>query len=238
MRTILKIIGLFVAFTVLLKVTVAQSGEYIEVRDFETWTSAKVKFKPNKKLTFGLQGQLRLDKNSSELKGFFTELTGGYQLFKGMEIGAGLRYINKNDNAGAVQGNEHYFRYHLDASYKHKVDRFTIKYRFRYQNKNEIGVSAGEGDVNLQYFRLKASVTYNIKNWKLDPVLSGEIFNKYEKNGYSNGFSDYRLTIGTNYKTKNYGKIGVFYRLENEISSYYPKTTHILRIKYTYTLKR
>ena len=238
MRTLFRIIGVLVAITVVSTVSLAQDGQYIEVRDFETWTSAKVKLKPSKKLTFGLQGQFRLDNNSTELKGFFTELTGGYKLFKGMEIGLGLRYLNKNDNEGASQGNEHYFRYHFDASYKHKVARFSIKYRFRYQNRNEIGLSSAEGDVNVQYFRLKTGVTYNIKNWKLDPVLSGEIFSKYEKDGYSNGFSDYRITIGTNYKIKKYGKIGMFYRLENEISSFYPKTTHIIRIKYTYTLKR
>jgi hypothetical protein len=238
MREVFKIIGVLVGLTAMSIVAFAQDGQYIEVRDFETWTSAKLKLKPNKKLTFGIQGQFRLDNNSTELKGFFTELTGGYKLFKGMEIGLGLRYLNKNDNEGATQGSEHYFRYHLDATYKHKVERFALKYRFRYQNRNEIGLSKEEGDVNTQYFRLKASVTYNIKDWKLDPVLSGEIFNKYVKNGYSNGFSDYRLTIGTNYKIKNYGKIGVFYRLENEISSFYPKTTHILRIKYTYTIKK
>ena len=235
MREVLKIVGVIVAVMMLSVVSIAQEGQYIEVRDFETWTSAKLKLKPNKKWTFGLQGQLRLDNNSSELKGFFTELTGGYKLFKGMEIGLGLRYINKNDNEGKVQGTEHYFRYHFDASYKHKIDRFALKYRFRYQNRNEIGLSKEEGDVHTQYFRLKASVTYNIKDWKLDPVFSGEIFSKY---GYSNGFSDYRLTIGTNYKMKNFGKIGVFYRLENEISSFYPKTTHILRVKYTYTIKK
>lgn len=238
MKQIKKIIGVFLFTLLVANSAIAQEGQYIEIRDFETWTSGKLKLKANKKWNFGLQAQMRLDNNSTELKGFFTELSTGYKLFKGMEIGAGIRYINKNDNEGAVQGPEHYFRYHLDVTYKHKMDRFALKYRFRYQNKNEMGISKTEGDVHLQYFRLKASVEYNIKDWKLDPILSGEIFNKYEKNSYSNGFSDYRITIGTNYKTKGYGKIGIFYRLENEISTFYPKTTHILRIKYTYTLKR
>jgi hypothetical protein len=238
MNQIIKIIGACALLLLLVNTITAQDGQYIEVRDFETWTSGKLKLKANKKWNFGLQAQMRLDNNSSELKGFFTELSTGYKLFKGMKIGAGIRYINKNDNEGAVQGAEHYFRYNLDATYKHKIDRLALKYRFRYQNRNEMGISKEEGDVHLQYFRLKASIEYNIKDWKLDPVLSGEIFNKYEKNGYSNGFSDYRITIGTNYKTKGYGEIGLFYRLENEITSFYPKTTHILRVKYTYTLKK
>lgn len=232
-----KIAGI-VAFVLISMTSVAQEGQYIEVRDFETWTSAKLKLKPSKEWNFGVQGQFRLDNNSSELKGFFTEISVGRKLFKGMEIGLGLRYINKNDNEGKVQGAEHYFRYHFDLNYKHKLDRFSFKYRFRYQNRNEMGVSKEEGDIHTQYFRLKAGVEYNIKDWKFDPVLSGEIFNKFEKNGYSNGFDAYRLTIGTNYKMKKAGKIGIFYRLENEISDFYPKSTHILRIKYSYTLKK
>lgn len=238
MKTVGKVIGIFLFLNVCAIAGWAQEGQYIEVRDFETWTSAKLKLKPNDKWTFGVQGQFRLDNNSSELKGYFAELSTGYRLFKGMDFGLGLRYIGKNDNEGSVQGMEHYFRYHFDLSYKHKIDRFALKYRFRYQNRNEMGLSKAEGDVHLQYFRLKTSVEYNIKDWKFDPILSGEIFSKFEKNGYSNGFSDYRITIGTDYKTKDFGKIGLFYRIENEISDFYPKTTHVVRIKYTYTLKK
>ena len=48
-----------------------QDGEYVEVQDFESWTSIALKFKAGKKWTFDLQEQLRLDNNSSEIKGFF-----------------------------------------------------------------------------------------------------------------------------------------------------------------------
>lgn len=232
-----KIIGVLFLALYAISASVAQEGQYIEVRDFETWSSAKLKYKANKKWSFGVQGQFRLDYNSSELKGFFTEFSTGYKIAKKFEISAGLRYINKNDNEGNIQGTEHYFRYQLDATYKHKIDKFSLKYRFRYQNVNEMGLSKEEGDVPVQYFRLKATAEYNIKNWKFDPILSAEIFNKYEKDSYDNGFSDYRVTLGTNFKTKSYGKIGIFYRIEKEISSFYPKTTHIVRFKYTYTLK-
>lgn len=229
-----KIIALFILF--LPGMVFAQEGEYVEVQDFETWTSIGLKFKPTKKWTFGLQEQMRLDNNSTEIKGFFTQLSGDYELFKNFEAGIGLRFIQKNDNQGKVQGYEHYFRYQFDASYKHKIERFSFKYRFRFQNRNEIGVSKAEGDIATNYLRLKAKAGYNIKNWKLDPFISGEIFNQRE-DGINYGLTDYRITIGTSYKFKDAGKIGLYYRMEQEINTSYPMTTHILRLKYTYTFK-
>lgn len=216
----------------------SQEGQYIEVRDLETWTSAEVNLKINKTWSFGLQEQVRLDNNSTELKSFFTEFTTKYKLSKNIELGTGLRFTNKNDNEGKIQENEHYFRYHFDASFKHKINRFDFKYRLRYSNSNERNVDKLSGDIPVQYFRLKTSVGYNIKNWKLDPEFSGEIFNKYIYNGQSNGLDYFRLTIGSSYKTKSFGKIGLYYRMEKEISSFYPKTTNIIQLKYIYTFKK
>ncbi|MEP2024557.1 MAG: DUF2490 domain-containing protein [Reichenbachiella sp.] len=214
----------------------AQSGDYVEVQDFESWTSLALKYKLDKKWTFGLQEQIRLDNNSSEIKSFLTQFTTDYKLSKKFEVGLGLRLINKNDNKGNKQGYEHYFRYHFDASYKHKLDRFSFKYRVRYQDRSELSVhSSNEGDPE-KYVRFKATADYNIKNWKLDPEISGEIFNPLDGETYD-GLSGYRLTVGTNYKIKKLGKIGVSYRLEKELNTTHPKTTNILRLKYTYTLK-
>ena len=213
-----------------------QEGTYIEVQDFETWSSVELRYKLPDYWTFGLQQQVRLNYNSTQLKGYFTQLGIDFKPSKHWALGIGLRYITMNDNEGNVQGLEYYFRYHLDAAYMHKADRFSFKYRFRYQNRNEIGLSAEEGDVPLNYTRLRVKVDYNIKNWKLDPVLSGEIFNGFE-NGENLGITHYRISFGTDIKTKNAGKIGVYYRLEEEVNTGYPKTIHAIRLKYIYTIK-
>lgn len=216
----------------------SQEGQTIETQDFETWNSAQVNLQLKKKLTFGVQGQFRLDNNSSELKKLFTEFTTKYKFNKHFSMGTGLRFTGNNDNEGDVQGYESYFRFDLDATFKHKIKRFDFKYRLKYLTSNEIGVSSLDGDIPVQYFRLKSSIGYNIKNWKLDPEISGEIFSKYVKNGLTNGFDHYRLTVGTSYKTKGYGSIGLYYRLQKEVSDFYPKTTNIVRVKYTYTFKK
>lgn len=207
-----------------------------DVKDLESWTSIGLKYELNKKWSFKLEEQLRLDENISEISEYFTQLHAEYSISKNFDIGGALRYIRENDNKGNVQGYENHFRFHLDASYKHKLNDFSIKYRLRYQNKNELGVSTDDGDYAKQNMRFKTSVGYDIKKWKLDPEFSAEIFNHFEE-GEDNSFSKYRLTLGTDYKIKNFGKITLFYRIEKELNVDIPEITNIIGLKYTYTLK-
>ncbi len=207
-------------------------GEMIEVKDLETWSSLNLKYKIDEKWDIALQGQLRLDNNSSEVSQYFGQLELGYSPFKHFEFGGALRYIKKNDNTGAIQGYEDHFRYHLDGVFKHKKNNFKFKYRARYQNKNELG----SDDVAKKYFRFKAGIDYNIRKWKFDPELSGELFRPLGSES-DNQLDGYRLTLGTSFKVYKSSKIGIYYRYEKELNTGYPKTTNIIRLKYTHILK-
>lgn len=214
----------------------SQQGEYVTIRDLESWGSLNLKYKINKKWKIGLEQQFRFSDNSSETDSYFTELSTDYSFSKNVFGGIGFRYLRQNDNIGKIQGFENHTRLHFDLGYQHEIKRINFEYRLRFQTKNELGKSKEEGDYANNHLRLKAVVGYNIKKWKLDPEFSGEIFRHYEK-GEVNGYNKFRLTIGTKYKTKSIGKIGMFYRMERELNTSYPKTTNILGLKYTHTLK-
>jgi hypothetical protein len=222
---------LFISFPIF-----SQNSALDDNVDFETWSSIEIQYKPTKKLSLALEEQLRLKENSSVTDQYFTQLQVEYEAFKNFEFGCAFRYIKKNDTRGNIQGYEDHFRFHLDGSYNHKINQFSFKYRFRYQNKNELGISSSEGDYPNQHLRFKTSVDYKIKNWKLDPKFSAEIFNHFEK-GETDGFDKYRLTIGTDYKLKKIGKLSLYYRLERELNIDNPKTINIIKLKYTYTFK-
>ena len=202
--------------------------------DFETWSSVNVDVKLHKKLNLELEEQLRLKENSSEIDQYFTQIGLSYQLPKDFEIGGGLRFAKKNDNTGKKQGYESFFRYHIDLAYKHKQKRFQFKHRLRFQNKNEVGVSEAEGDFAKKNLRLKSSVSYNVRNWKLDPKFSAEIFNRSEQ-GKESGFHKYRITLGSQYNFKNWGQIDLFFRLEQSLNAVFTKSTKIIGFSYTYS---
>jgi long-subunit fatty acid transport protein len=204
-----------------------------DTKDLENWSSIRLKYKLNKKWSFELEEQLRLDEDISEVSGYFTQLSTEYTLMKNFKIGGALRFVRINDNEGKIQGYENHLRFHFDASYKHKINDVSLKYRLRYQNRNELAVD----DYANQKLRLKVGIEYNIKNWKLDPKFSAEIFNQIGQEEENNGLKKYRLTLGTDYNLKNIGTIGLFYRIEQELNETIPKTINIIGLKYTYTIK-
>ncbi len=113
------------------------------VSDFELWTGLKVeKSFLEKKLDLALTQEFRFKDNATSINNYFTEFGGSYEIFHGFNLGLGYRFIRNKTK----KGYENHGRVYADVSYKHKIDRFTLAYRFRYQNQNEIGISRDEGD--------------------------------------------------------------------------------------------
>lgn len=214
----------------------AQSGTYVDVRDLESWTSVGAKLDVNKTWEIGLSEQLRMKTNSSEVDQYFTELELYYTGGKHIEFGSGFRFIRDNDTKGDQQGYENHSRFHFDLKYKHKIERFSMQYRLRYTHKNEWGITKDEGDYPNKYLRLKVGAKYNVKNWKLDPKMSAEIFRHYQT-GEQNEFNKFRWTMGTSYNAKKVGTFDLFYRIERELNQSYPKTTYIVGVGYVYNIK-
>ncbi|MGY5354510.1 DUF2490 domain-containing protein [Wenyingzhuangia sp. IMCC45467] len=226
------IISKFFLIGILLFSLATYGQDTIVVRDLETWSSINLKYKVNKKWAVALQGQLRLENNSSEVSQYFGQLDLEYKLSKRFELSGGLRYIKNNDNTGKVQGYEDYFRYHVDGTYEHKINNIDFKYRIRYQNRNELSVE----DELKETLRFKAEAVCNIKKWKLDPELSGELFRSIGA-ASENQLESYRITLGTTFKVHKSAKMKLFYGFDNELNTTYPKAVNIVGVKYTYTLK-
>ncbi|MCF6350999.1 MAG: DUF2490 domain-containing protein [Flavobacteriaceae bacterium] len=206
--------------------------------DFSAWFAAELNYKLDKKWTFTVQEQLRLKENVSAIDTYFTQIGATYSISKNFDIAAAYRYIKENDNKGAIQGYDDFNRIQFDVIYGHRMDRFSLKYRLRYQMKNELGLSEADGDDPNNQTRFKASVGYNIRRWKLDPKISAEIFNRSGSAVNSkNDFSKYRLTFGTSYNTKKMGRFGLFYRFEKQLNRTIAQTTNIVGLKYSYTIK-
>ena len=225
-----------IAFVSVLFLMFTVAKGYSQDSDLASWTTIALEYKHSKKLSFALEEQLRLKENISQIDEYFTEISTEYEFTKHFSVGAGARYIKENDNVGKIQGYENHFRFNIDVAFKHKIDQFSMKYRLRYQNKNELGVGTSEGDYANENFRLKTDIGYNIKNWKLDPEVSFEIYNQTGKHE-TNEFDKYRISIGTDYDLKKYGKINLYYQIEKELNKTNPTTLNVIGLKYKYIIK-
>lgn len=208
---------------------------FSQENDTESWNAINLSYKINKKWDAELETQLRLKEDISTIDKYFAEAGLSYAIFKGFKIGVGARYIKVNDNVGNKQGYEDHFMYIFDLTYKHKIKDFSLKYRARFQNKNELGVSESEGDYANKYFRFKTAIAYDIKNWKFDPKFAAEIFNHQEEKDIY-GFNKYRLTLGTEYEFNKKSSLSAYYRIQQGINQVVNTTTRIIGLKFSYKI--
>lgn len=206
-----------------------------DTNDFAFWSSVGVDYSIGKKLKIGVEQNIRLKDNATTIEEYFSLFNIEYELFDNFEIGVGLRHINENDDQGRIQGYENHFRYNIDLSYKYDISRFEVSHRFRYQNKNQLGVGQAEGDVPRENLRFRTGLEYKIKNWPLDPEFSAEAFHRF-RDGEAMRYSKYRLKFGTSYNLKKFGKFGIYYRYERSIIVNFPRDLSIFGLDYKYSI--
>jgi hypothetical protein len=229
-KTIKHILFLALTFPFLILSAKAQEGTFYTVNDLEVWSAAKLKYSINEDWRIGLEQQYRLKDDASTFGKYITELDIKLNLGENLSASLGTRFIRDKYAKGDVQGVDNLFRWNADLNYKHQLNRFSLKYRFRYQAENELSVD----DESDKTIRFKIGTDYNIKKSRFTPEFSTELFNELND---SEGFTKVRFTLGTEYKIKHLGKIGAFYRVEKELDGLYPKTTNIIGISYQYTIK-
>ena len=210
--------------------------------DLEGWSSVQLDMKASKKITFSVSEHLRYRNDITTMSTYFTQLESHFEVLKDFELGGGVRFIKKNDDIGKKQGIESHFRYQLDASFKHDINKIGMSYRLRYQNKNELGFSEDEGDIAKEQLRLMFGVDYKLLPVNITFKLKAEFFNTFVNKTVGNKINRQRFTLSASRKFKNFGKIALFYRIQDDLNVELKNDTKgtvsksILGFKYVYSL--
>jgi hypothetical protein len=225
----MKRIIIYVLFTTFVIIVAAQTS--VVEQDFETWSKVGAEAKLGDRWNLGIEEQFRLRQNSTTIDEYFTGVSLKYTLIdKKLKFATGYRFISENHFESIYELEQ---RVNFDLIYMQKLNKFKLITRLRYQNRNDVGESKADGDYPRKYFRLRLNAEYKIKNWKLDPIMSFELFRKYEKYTLPY-FSDFRFRIGTKYNMKKYGEIEAFYQIDRELGIVYPQTTYVIGLGYSY----
>lgn len=230
---------LFVAFTMLLLFSAVNFAQETDNKDLAMWNSIGVSYSPLKKLELGLEQHWRLKEDISVTDEYFTEIQASYKILKDLKFAVGVRFIKENDNVGKIQGYENHFRYQFDLSYKiDVVKRFDIAFRLRYQNKRETGLDESIEIIPTETLRFKTEFEYNIRKWPLDPSFAVELFNRKGDGAFfiEQFNSRYRLTLGSSYNLDKFGKIGFYFRYQENTRVDNDFQTKILGLKYSYSI--
>ncbi|AOR26233.1 conserved hypothetical protein (DUF2490) [Formosa sp. Hel3_A1_48] len=204
--------------------------------DLEGWSAVELNLKATKKLSFSVAEHLRFRNDISTVKNYFTQIKVNYEILKNLELGAGVRYITKNDDVGGQQGYDPFFRYQFDAAYRHKIEKLGLFFRLRYQNKNQLGRSESEGDVAKEFIRTRFGVGYKIKPLKLTLRLFAEHFNQPNNSKIEQSETRMRYTLKLNRRFKKIGAFTLFYGIQNNSVGDLKTKKSFLGLKYAYKI--
>lgn len=216
MKEKLPIIHMLLPLILLTLISQYLGAQTVE-NDFQSRTELKLSYEPIDKIRLSVTPEVRLDE-SFKMDKFLLEAGVQYKPFKVFSIGGSYRFIANTRN---TKSTEYLHRFALDATYSKKIERWKPSFRLRYTNYTE-------DDANSDFLRYKAKVEYNIKNFKLSPVVGVEAFHELS----DNEFYKMRYTLGFDYKLNKQNAISVGYKLDYYLQEYLNK--HIVYVGYKF----
>lgn len=204
----------------------AQETKVME--DLQLWVGANYTGKlVDKKLRLHAESEIRFRRDISEFKLYYIEGGVAYKAFKFMEVGGALRYTHHKTWKGNI---EDLHRYNLDLKLSQNVERFTMSYRLRYQKTSNKLFKEDSATSTINILRNRLLVKYNIKNCKLTPYMSGELFSDLDSSPVVH--FNLRLTAGTAFPLGKISKLKVFYRIDLELGDKEPYNIYILGTRF------
>ena len=206
----------------------------------ENWFSGGLNIEVNEKWQISLEEQFRVkyideifDRTFSEI-----QIERNYPSNNGNKsFGFAYRYMFINDDNGNDQSIENHQRFTYYFAQKFQFQRLGFKYRLQYQKRRELVPRTNKHVSDFRkYWRIKTDITYNFKNWKLDPKISTELFLKSIKHAPSH-HNKFRISIGTKYKLNKKHDFIIKYLFEKQLKSWNPNVIHAIALKYNFNLK-
>lgn len=206
-----------------------------QTQDFGMWNTISVNKELTKKLTLGVDQEVRFRDNLSTLNLVYTNVGLTYKFTDYFKFSAVYRFIDKHKD-DLSWGVRH--RVYFDAAVKVKPGNFNFSYRARYQVEwRGAGYEAIHGNVPEIYFRNLFKLGYKVGE-SLEPYLGSEI--RFQINNpripYHNGFDRTRFIGGLNYEVNKHHTFGVYFLLQKEFNVIDPETLNILGIEYTFNI--
>jgi len=223
---------------ILLFMLLFTSVSWAQTNDFGIWTNISAEKKLGKWDFLG-ETEFRTKENTTNIDRWSIGLTGDYQLFKPVEIGAGYEFIYFNDTEYLDFQPRH--RATIFVTGKQNLGNFTFTLRERIQlTAKDVSDRLKENGnidnykVNPEYtWRNKLKVSYNIPNFPINPAFSVESFYSLN-NPNGNAFEQLRYSLSLNYKLSKHHHFEIFGLYDDEFVEGDPVQNHVLGIGYQF----
>lgn len=187
-----------------------------QTENFRTWMEFEFEKEFLDKLEFSITPEFRFA-DQFKLDEYMIQGKLTYEPFSFLDLASAYRINTEVKN----NGNETYYRWAFDAQLKRDFSRFEGSVRGRLTNYTD----SGEEDPGT-YFRPRAKLEYDIKNNKIEPFISYELF----RNMTSAEWHKTRFDAGFSRDLGNLHRIELYYRFHNYFDD--KASVHILGIGY------
>jgi hypothetical protein len=198
----------------------------------KVWTEVGIGGKITKDLEWGADVTSRFGTYGVET--FFPQATLKYKVTKWFRPSMDYRFIADRQLQGYYSYSN---RINFNAEFRHNIDRFYLKSRIRYQYGFNRLVNSALYDPEFdQALRFKLEVKYDVNDFFLSPVISGELFYDPQYGPYGQRINKARVFAGFDLDLNNAHSISIGFLYDTRINLPNPRNRHVLSLSYSYDL--
>jgi hypothetical protein len=183
-----------------------------QTTDNQLWTAFQAQTDITKRLTLGLDLEVRFDNDISRLRSVFGQAEVSWKFSKYLSAAIDYRYGGRQNETLSEFSKGH--RISLFVTGKYKFHKFTISDRLGYYN--QYLVDAPEDKVNPEkYVRNKTQLRYDLTK-KLSPLVYFEFF--YRLSGNVHEVDENRFAAGFEYDLNKKNSVKLLYMYLTEVN--------------------
>tara|TARA_Y100001978_G_scaffold145006_1_gene130030 strand:+ start:30 stop:704 length:675 start_codon:yes stop_codon:yes gene_type:complete len=208
-------------FMLLSNFSLAQSNE------LKGWSSIDYGLDINEILKINLSQHFRLKDDLNVIDTYITESEISYEPINKLKLLGQLRYYNRNDNNGGIQGFENMMRYRFGIEKKINSNKLNFELRVAYQNR----FSLDRENRFKKRIRIRPLIELKMIEWKNNPKIYFEYFDEIKGNDQK----VYRYGISKKINTNKSQSITLRYLYQKYVEKYSSNSSaNIISIKYSF----
>ena len=200
---------------------------FAQSSELKGWSSIDYGLDINEILKINLSQHFRLKDDLNVIDTYITESEISYEPINKLKLLGQLRYYNRNDNNGGIQGFENMMRYRFGIEKKINSNKLNFELRVAYQNR----FSLDRENRFKKRIRIRPLIELKMIEWKNNPKIYFEYFDEIKGNDQK----VYRYGISKKINTNKSQSITLRYLYQKYVEKYSSNSSaNIISIKYSF----
>jgi hypothetical protein len=167
----------------------------------------------------------------------FPELNLKYELLNWWDVSLDYRWVFNQSRTSYARTRGHRININTEPEFEFGRFQFETRARLQYSFRRFAGTQNYEPDFD-NALRFKATLKYNINNFKSDPQIESEWFYNTNNGQFGKQFVKYRFAIGVDVNLPKDHSLTIKYRYDYEFNLANPRRSHVLSLSHKFEYDR